>query len=79
MLKIYWKKRPNISTILEIGGALIPLFNPRTQNWFEHFEVQNGFILPLTTIGEATIKLLALNELDKVEERYEMMVVGVYP
>ncbi len=74
-----WKKGPNISTILEIGGPLIALFNPRTQDWFDHFKVEKGLILPLSTIGEATIKLLELNNPSKVEERYEMMIAGFYP
>jgi hypothetical protein len=74
-----WKKGPNISTILEIGGALIPLFNPRTQNWFEHFEPRNGKIIGLTPIGAATIKLLELNQPDKIEDRLEMTIAGFYP
>jgi hypothetical protein len=74
-----WKKGPNISTILEMGGLLIPLFNPRTQNWFEHFEVQQGQIIPLTPIGQATVKLLDLNRPNKIEERFEMTIGGFYP
>jgi hypothetical protein len=74
-----WKKGPNISTILEFGGAIIPLFNPRTQNWFDHFEVKNGILYPFTDIGEATIKLLELNVPTKVEERNEMIIAGFYP
>ena len=74
-----WKKGPNISTILKFGGTLIPLFNPRTQNWFDHFEAQNGHIKPLTPIGEATVKLLELNQRNKVEERAAMAQAGFYP
>ncbi len=73
------KKGPNISTILELGGPLIPLFNPRLQNWFEHFETKNGYILPLTDIGTATVNLLELNKPNKVEERFEMLLSGFYP
>ena len=74
-----WKKGPNISTILFLGGELIPLFNPRTQNWFNHFEVRRGEVLPLTTIGEATIKLLDINQSTRVDARFEMMLAGCYP
>jgi hypothetical protein len=74
-----WKKGPNISTILKLDGPLIPLFNPRIQDWFEHFEIKRGLILPKTSIGEATIKLLELNTPDKVEERFEMVLAGFYP
>ncbi|NJL77300.1 MAG: HNH endonuclease [Saprospiraceae bacterium] len=72
-----WKKGPNISTILD--GELTPLFNPRTQNWFDHFEVERGKILPLSTVGAATIKLLDLNQSARVDARFEMMLAGCYP
>ncbi len=74
-----WKKGPNISTILTFGGELIPLFNPRTQNWFNHYEAVDGVLTPLTIVGEATIKLLELNQPNKIEERAEMMRAGFYP
>lgn len=74
-----WKKGPNISTILHLHGPLIPLFNPRTQDWFEHFEVKKGILEAKTTIAKATIKLLELNQDNKIEERFEMMLAGFYP
>ena len=74
-----WKKGPNISTILKMGGDLIPLFNPRTQNWFEHFEVKNGLLISRSLIAEGTINLLALNQPHKIEERFEMVLAGFYP
>ncbi len=74
-----WKKGPNISTILDLNGPLVPLFNPRTQDWFTHFEVKNGVLRPLTLVAEATIKLLELNLPNKIEERFEMMLSGFYP
>ncbi len=73
------EKEPNISTILAFGGEIVPLFNPRTQNWFEHFEVRQGKLIALSAVGEATIKLLELNIPIKIEERFEMMLAGFYP
>jgi hypothetical protein len=74
-----WKKEPNLSTILFLGGELVPLFNPRIQNWFHHFEVRRGEILPLTTIAQATIKLLELNQQARIDARFEMILAGCYP
>ena len=74
-----WKKGPNISTILDLYGPLIPLYNPRLQDWFEHFEVANGVLIPLSLVAEATIKLLELNQPNKIEERFEMILAGFYP
>jgi hypothetical protein len=55
------------------------LFNPRKQDWFEHFETKEGYIIALTLIAEATIRLLELNMANKVEERFEMTIAGFYP
>lgn len=74
-----WKKGPNISTILYPSGEIVPLFNPRTQNWFDHFEVSRGEIKPLTAVGEATAKLLEFNQPARIEVRFEMMLAGCYP
>ena len=74
-----WKKGPNLSTILYVGGELIPLYNPRSQNWFDHFEVKRGEIIALSTIAEGTIKLLELNQSSRVEARFEMLIAGCYP
>lgn len=73
-----WKKGSNIATILKFGGELVPLFNPRTQNWFEHFEMDKGKFIPLSDTGKATIKLLELNLPMKIEERFEMLLAGFF-
>ena len=75
-----WKKGPNIATILTSGGELIPLFNPRLQNWFDHFSADpSGQVFGESPIGHATIKLLELNHLERIKERIEMMKGGYYP
>ena len=74
-----WKKGPNISSILHLEGPLIPLFNPRILDWFEHFEVQKGVLKAKSSIAEVTINLLELNNENKIEERLEMMIAGFYP
>lgn len=52
-------------------GELVPLFNPRTQNWSEHFAWANGgtHIVGLTPIGRATVIALRLNNEYVVEAR----------
>jgi hypothetical protein len=62
-----------------MGGEIIPLYNPRSQNWFEHFDVKQGEIRALTIIGEATIKLLEFNQSARVDARFEMMLAACYP
>jgi hypothetical protein len=72
-------KGSDLSTILNDENQLIRLFHPRKDNWFEHFEVSDGIILAKTYIGEATIKLLKLNEIDRILERLDLIEAGLYP
>jgi hypothetical protein len=51
---------------------LVPVFNPRTLRWSEHFRVADDFtILGQTPIGRATVLLLAMNRPLAVEVRKE--------
>lgn len=74
-----WKKGPNISTVLSEKGPIIPLFNPRTDDWFEHFTVEHGVIYSKTAIGEGTLMLLDFNSVERILERKELVEAGVYP
>ena len=52
-------------------GDLVPLFNPRTQIWMNHFAWANGgtHIIGLTPTGRATVIALRLNNEYVVEAR----------
>lgn len=50
------------------------LFNPRQDNWEEHFRYESGQIMSLTSVGRATVKLLRLNEPSRVIERITLNV-----
>ncbi len=62
-------KGSDIGTVLLPDRQLIRLFDPRLDNWVEHFEMEHGVIYAKTNIGEATVKLLKLNEVDRIIER----------
>jgi HNH endonuclease len=72
-------KGTDISTFLENEEILVHLFNPRKNNWFDHFEVEDGLIIPKTDIGAATIKLLKFNEIDRILERLDLISAGLFP
>ncbi len=40
---------------------LAPLYNPRTQDWNDHFQLKDGYVIGLTTIGRVTVRLLKMN------------------
>jgi hypothetical protein len=62
-------KGSDIGTILTPNNQLVRFFNPRTDNWDEHFEIIDHVIHPFTSIGEATIKILKLNDIERIMER----------
>jgi HNH endonuclease len=63
-------------------GESYPLFNPRTQNWSEHFHwSDNGVqIFGKTPIGRATVVALHLsNDPDALEVRSYWVLAGWHP
>lgn len=72
-------KAADIGTYLNENLEFIRLFNPRIDIWFLHFEINHGDILPKTLIAQATIKLLDLNNPDRIILRQLLMIANRYP
>lgn len=65
---------------VDVGsGQLVPLFNPRTQKWSDHFILDGATITPLTDVGRVTVLVLQLNSPAQVEIRRTLMQAGLYP
>lgn len=47
------------------------LFNPRTQNWDDHFGLAVVFIFGKTAVGRTTVAVLNMNSDEQVELRAE--------
>jgi len=60
-------------------GQIVRLFNPRLDDWSEHFRLKDGFILPLTAEGRVTEYLLKLNLPENLAVRRNLMAVDRYP
>lgn len=60
---------------------LVPLFNPRTQRWADHFEwnEDSTLILGLTAIGRATVTALDMNRVGTVNLRRLLAQAGLHP
>ncbi len=75
-------KGDKISVVDPETEDTVPLFNPRTQNWFEHFYwSDDGLqVMGLTSVGRATIEVLHLSDdPDALEVRSYWVAAGWHP
>jgi len=61
------------------SGAAVPLFNPRTQAWPDHFRWDGVRMAALTPTGRATLAALAMNRPLIVAIRQEEAARGRHP
>jgi 5-methylcytosine-specific restriction endonuclease McrA len=72
-------KGSDIASIdIEIG-QIVPLFNPRKDQWSRHFRLAGGHIIPRTSKGRVTEYLLQFNLPKLVKARQLLMQRGRYP
>ena len=75
-------KGSDVASIVPGSEALIRFFHPRKDRWADHFrldETDGITILPLTEIGEATLRILGFNHPDRLLERQLLREAGRYP
>ncbi len=72
-------KGTDLGSIDPETGQLTPFFNPRTQQWSDHFRLDGARIVPLTPEGRVTVAILRLNHPDRILERQRLIQVGKYP
>jgi|ERR1039458_3135780 hypothetical protein len=72
-------KGPNIASVDPETKRILPLFNPRTDQWFTHFRTEGGRIIPVTPVGRATAGLLNFSDADREEARQKLWRAGRYP
>jgi 5-methylcytosine-specific restriction endonuclease McrA len=65
-------KGPNLTSIDPETGRVIELFNPREDDWNEHFALHGAVILGLTPTGRATVRLLRMNAQRRIQLRREL-------
>jgi hypothetical protein len=54
-------KGPNLTAIDPDTNLVVALFNPRTQEWLEHFTLAGVTVVGRTATGRATVRLLKMN------------------
>ena len=60
------------------GNEIVRLFNPRLDNWLDHFEIINSEIISKSKVGEASIKIFRFNEPDILILRQILSETGRY-
>ncbi len=61
------------------GGELARFFDPRKDEWDEHFVLDGAVIKTSTAIGEVTARILRFNSEERQIERIALIDVGRYP
>jgi hypothetical protein len=74
-------KGSDIASIIPESQALVRLFNPRSDRWDDHFRIdtQSLMIGAFSDIGRATVRLLRLNDIERVLERQSLAKSGIFP
>jgi len=71
-------KGPNIGSFDPLTDQLVPLFHPRRQTWKQHFKMVDAEIKPLTPEGRVTVRLLRLNDPDRLIERQRLIETNLF-
>jgi hypothetical protein len=62
-------KGPNLSAIDPESQQIVQIFNPRGDNWADHFTMIGATVAGLTPEGRATVILLQMNDVSRVKLR----------
>ncbi len=62
-------------------GSNVPIFNPRRDDWHEHFDWKDSgrLIVGLSALGRATVEGLRLNDEYHIAARDSWIAAGRYP
>jgi len=71
------RKGTDLTSIDPADGSIALLFNPRREQWNEHFRLSGSRIEGLTPTGRATIALLHLNAVERLVERNLLIAAGL--
>ena len=70
-------KGPNLGSLDPLTGELVRFFDPRQDEWSAHFELEGAMIRPLTAQARVTVKILRLNQAERVAERERLIALRV--
>jgi hypothetical protein len=69
-------KGPNLTAIDPMTGIVVQLFNPRRDDWTNHFDLRDIDVFGMTPIGRATVRLLRMNTRGRRQLRRALLDLG---
>ena len=73
-------KGSDVAALDPLTRAATRLYDPRQQVWDEHFRLNpDATISGLTPEGRTTVRVLRINDIQRVNQRLGEMAVGDYP
>lgn len=72
-------KGSDIGSVVMGNNEFVRLYNPRKDQWSDHFKIVGSTIQPLTNIGEATCNILIFNSAERIIERESLIDINRYP
>lgn len=72
-------KGPNLAGHDTNTGDVVPLFNPRADDWNEHFSWHGPVLVGKTSKGRATIDVLRINLAYRVASRSSLVEEHLFP
>lgn len=71
-------KGPNLGSLDPLTKDLVRFFDPRHDVWSDHFEFDGPLIVPLTARARVTVKILRLNDPQRIAERQSLLALGIF-
>jgi hypothetical protein len=72
-------KGSDLSSLDPVTNEVITLYHPRRDEWSTHFRLNGAVIEGITPTGRVTVKLLNINDLERLTEREALLKIGRYP
>jgi len=69
-------KGSNVAGYDPESGKLVRLFNPRRDHWNRHFVWNGPVLVGATSVGRATIEVLSINAVERVDHRRLLQALG---
>ena len=73
------RKGSDLASLDPMTGNFVALFNPRTQDWPDHFRIDELRFEGLTPEGRTTVEFLQFNSYERIAERRELMNADRFP